>query len=431
MSKNFEETFQNIVSNSTKSVGEIVGLLEDLITEIYSDLATVEENSNIFEAVLVALLEKYVLLSAQDKYKELLSHLRLYFLNVPKARTAKLVRIIIQSLRKVPDSLILQVELCTEWIEWSKNEERTLLRQRLETELSEIYFEQKKYREALEILSRLSSELRKVDHKSQLIEVYLIESRIYRGLGDFNRAKASLTAARTNAAAVYTTPILQGQLDLESGIIFNDEGEYKTAISYFTEALDSFANSGDPRAIDALKYGLLCRILDGKASECSAIAANYAMVISGKGQNEHPHSNEIEAMLELAKASEAKSLHQLKEVRESRSADLETDPVVRSSIDHLVESMAEQHLLRIVKPYSSVELSRISEMIRLPIEDVLDRLVHMILDQKLKASINQTEMILNIFEEEENNQLFTQSLELIDKMDEVVDALYQRCHLMN
>jgi 26S proteasome regulatory subunit N6 len=415
-----------ILANRTQSESNCAALLEDLITSLISDVSHREALAGAFEKALQSLLSVYVSLGDQAKFENLLVHLRDYFVTVPKARVAFQVRLVIQSLRKVPSTQALQVRLCQEWIQWSIAEDRALLRQRLETELSEILLEQGEYKQALEVLGRLSPELRKGDHKSHLIEVHLIESRAYRGLGDFNRAKASLTAARTNAAAVYTSPTLQGQLDLESGIIFTAERDYRTANSYFSEAFDAFANSNDARAVDALKYGLLCKILDDRPSETSAMVASSALTVAKFSGSK----DALEAMLDIAKAAEAKSLFQLHEVLERRRAELEADPVVASNLKNLNDNLEEQHLLRVVKPYSAVELSRIAELIGLQLESVQSRLVQMILDQKLKASINQSDGILNIFEDEPQNELLTEAIDLVGEMDGVVDALYTRCKLM-
>ena len=367
----FEEQLHNLQATYRGQEDDLRAEIEKLIDQIISDLEHTEEFASVFEQSLEALLQVYTKIGDGSKFSGLLDHLQPYFLKISKARVAKCVRIIIQSLRKVKGTRELQISLCRQWIAWATTEERTLLRQRLETELAEILLEERQYYEALDILSRLSNELRKVDHKSQLIEVHLIESRTFRCLGDLSHAKAALTAARTNAAAVYTPPLLQGQLDLESGIINTDDREYRTASSYFTEAFEAFASTSDKRAFDALKYGLLCKILDEKPSQCEQLHRTAIQSLSNSLSNSDPlQLLQIEAMLEIAKAAENKSLHELTNVMENRKKELEADPVVHSNIKNLVENLEEQHLLRIVKSYSAVELETIASMIDLPLDVV-------------------------------------------------------------
>lgn len=65
--------------------------------------------------------------------------------------------------------------------------------------------------------SNLLRELKKLDDKALLVEVQLMESRVYYRLGNLQRARAALTSARTTANGIYCPPRLQANLDLLSG----------------------------------------------------------------------------------------------------------------------------------------------------------------------------------------------------------------------
>jgi len=93
------------------------------------------------------------------------------------------------------------------------------------------------------------------------VEIQLIESKVYNNLEDLPKSKAALTSARSCANSIYCPPNLQADIDTMSGILHCEEKDYRTAYSYFYEAHEGFHSVTDPRALTALKYMLLCRIM--------------------------------------------------------------------------------------------------------------------------------------------------------------------------
>lgn len=85
------------------------------------------------------------------------------------------------------------------------------------------------YTESLVLIERLLKELKKLDDKNVLMEVQLLESRVYHALRNLAKSKAALTSARTSANAIYCPPLMQAAIDMQSGILHAEEKDYKTA----------------------------------------------------------------------------------------------------------------------------------------------------------------------------------------------------------
>lgn len=74
-------------------------------------------------------------------------------------------------------------------ITWAKQEKRIFLKQSLETRLVALDLSTQSYRPALALIDDLLRELKRLDDKLILTEVHLLESRVYRGIGNFPKAK--------------------------------------------------------------------------------------------------------------------------------------------------------------------------------------------------------------------------------------------------
>lgn len=257
-----------------------------------------EDDENIVnkEQDILNLGEKYKKEGKAKELAELIKATRPFLSLISKAKAAKLVRSLVDYFLDLEAGIGIEVQLCKECIEWAKEERRTFLRQSLEARLIALYFDTGMYAEALHLESTLLKELKKLDDKNLLVEVQLLESKTYHALSNLPKARAALTSARTTANAIYCPPKMQAALDLQSGVLHAaDEKDFKTAYSYFYEAFEGFDSVESPKALTALKYMLLSKIMINSPEDVQQIVSGK-LAIKYAGQD-------IDAMKAVAQAA--------------------------------------------------------------------------------------------------------------------------------
>lgn len=142
---------------------------------------------------------------------------------------------------------------------------------------------------------------------------------------------------------------MQAALDLQSGILHAaDERDFKTAYSYFYEAFEGYDSIEAARALTALKYMLLCKIMLGLADDVNQIVSGkLAITYSGR---------DIDAMKAVAQASHKRSLADFQEALKEYAKELEEDVIVKAHLGTLYDTMLEQNLCRIIEPFSRVQV---------------------------------------------------------------------------
>ena len=86
--------------------------------------------------------------------------------------------------------------------------------------------------------------------------------------------------------------------------------------------------------------------------------------------------------------------------------------------------MLEQNLIKVIEPFSRVEISHVAHMVGLDVQQVERKLSQMILDRVIIGVLDQGAGVLMIFEEAERDKGYDAALETIEKLNEVVDVLY-------
>jgi 26S proteasome regulatory subunit N6 len=376
-----------------------------------------EEAIHVKEQAILELGAMFVKTHEPNELVALIKVTRPFLKLVSKAKAAKLVRSLVDLFLDMEAGTGKEVELCRECIEWAKSENRTFLRQALEARLIALYFDTAAYNDALQLGSTLLKELKKLDDKALLVEVQLLESKTYHALSNLPRARAALTSARTTANGIYCPPKLQAALDLQSGILHAaDEKDFKTAFSYFYEAFEGYDSIDSPKAVIPLKYMLMSKIMLNCADEVNQIVSGkLALKYSGP---------DVEAMKLIAQASHKRSLADFQQTVGKYKSQLEDDPIIRAHLNSLYDNLLEQNLCRIIEPFSRVQVQHVAELVRLSVDVVEKKLSQMILDKKFSGILDQGAGVLVVFDETPADKTYETSLETIQSMGKVVDALY-------
>jgi 26S proteasome regulatory subunit N6 len=456
-----------------KSLNESIALICQILLEPRNRFGP--RASSIKERAIYLLARTYCNSGQHEEVVSLLtgSTCAPFFNHVTKAKFAKVVRTVLDIVCDLlPRELDTQQRICENIIEWTQREKRSFLRQRVQAKLASILLQQKKYREALSMVQDLLTELKKLDDKQLLVETHLVESKIQHALNNLPKAKAALTATRTCANAIYVPPLLQSSIDSMSGVLHCEEGDYNTAHSYFLEAfeqLDQLESDGKlPEALSpsmeeeegrkgadnedeipfrtapaltCLKYMMLCKILHGltKALQSSAkaerqpksskhgailditslVSAKHAVKYAGK---------DMEAMAAIASAASQRSLSVYENVVKTYAPQLQHDILIKHHLDFLHEQLLESNLIRIIEPFSCVEIDHVADLMEMPLPVVEKKLSQMILDGTLHGILDQGKGQLIVYEEHEKDRVMDKGLQVIANMDDVVTSLFQRSH---
>ena len=131
------------------------------------------------ESAIEALGVAYASRDDAPAFRALFEELRPLLAKAPKAKTAKIVRGLIEIMGRIRGHDGLQVELCREHVEWARAERRTFLRHRVELRLATLHLMMRDYPEALRVVGALAREVKKLDDKLLLVDIHLLESRIH------------------------------------------------------------------------------------------------------------------------------------------------------------------------------------------------------------------------------------------------------------
>lgn len=405
-------------------------LLHSIITaEVEADDA---DSIRAKEQAVYRLAELLTATKDGDAAIQLLTDVRPFFQLLPKAKTTNMVRKLLEHIMQCGVSLPKQEEVCLATVEWARAERRTFLRHRVQLQYVEVLFAENRKHDALNALGSLLKEVRRLDDRTLLLDIYLLESKLFYAVMDSQKARAALVSARTTANSIYCPPLAQAEIDLQSGVLHAEENDPKTAYSYLYEAFEGFHQLGDQakQARRALRYMILAKISTDSPDELAAVLSSKN-VLEYKGRD-------MEALRGIADAYAKQDTHLfnaiLSKVHLDALADaggngssaataagattpagssngsggsggdaevhLLADEVVRRQVDEMYNTLLERHLLKVVSPYNRVQIDYIAALISLDTQVVEQKLSQLILDRKLRGIVDQQHRCLIVFEDD-------------------------------
>lgn len=168
---------------------------------------------------------------------------------------------------------------------------------------------------------------------------------------------------------------------------------------------------------------VIAKILNAQGDEIPNLLSSKAAI--------KYHGIELEALRAIATAYKNRSLKDFDAVTEKYKEYLMNDRFIKYHLSELHSSLLEKNLSRIIEPYSRVEIAHVAKLIDLPVQRVQTILSSMILDKKFHGILDQGSGILIVFDDQENDETYKTSIDLIDNLGDVVDSLIRRSTKLN
>lgn len=389
--------------------------------ELHKILESEQEFDTDMELILVDLIKRATIAKDLNSLEKLITLVK-KFAGPSKITLARLLKTLLDTVSLNDDaSKEIELQISNQVLGWSIAENKVFLKTKLIIRIAEINYTKGESRKAKEMIDPIIADAQAIDDKPLLIESQLLEAKILCSWQDWGKAKAALSSCRAAGSKIYVAPALQAEIEAVSGIIHLAEKDYPIACSYFIESLEGFHQQGDKAKTATLfRHLLISKILLDNMEDCQSF-------VEGKHGEQYARFDSTSlALLDIFNAYKEKSLVALSEALRGQGESLRRDPVVFGQLENLYGQLLEKNIFKLILPYSRIELARLSVKLQVSEEIVERKLCEMILDQKLRGSIDQDQGVLILLEEEKKSQIFESSVEIMKNMDLAVDALFLR-----
>jgi len=198
--------------------------------------------------------------------------------------------------------------------------------------------------------------------------------------------------------------------------------EWSKAHEDFFEAFKNYDEAGSDHRIQCLKYYLMSHMLS-----CNEDIDKINPFDSQDLQAYAKHP-EIIALTSLVDAYNNNDIHCFEKILKNNWKTIMDDEFIRSYIQDLLFSLRTQRLLELLKPYTSIQILFISQELNIPVNEVQELLVSLILDEKINAHIDQVHQLLLLKPRLSNEKKFASINRWVNHMPAVYQAIMNKLH---
>jgi len=269
------------------------------------------------------------------------------------------------------------------------------------TKLGKLYFDRGEYNRLARIMKQLRQSCQTDDGEddlkkgTQLLEVYALEIQMYTAQKN-NKKLKTLYDQSLHIKSAIPHPLILGVIRECGGKMHLREGEFEKAHTDFFEAFKNYDESGSPRRTTCLKYLVLANMLMKSG------------INPFDSQEAKPYKNDVEimAMTNLVNAYQNNDINEFENILKVNRQSIMNDPFIREHIEDLLRNIRTQVLIKLIKPYTRIQMGFISGELNIEPQDVESLLVSCILDSTIKGRIDQVSGVLELDQDQEGSSRY-------------------------
>ena len=225
------------------------------------------------------------------------------------------------------------------------------------------------------------------------LEIYALEIQMFAETKKNKQLKVLYEKALKVKSAV-PHPRVMGIIRECGGKMHMGEEKWDEALADFNESFRNYDEAGSLQRIQVLKYLILTTML------------TKSTISPFDSQETKPYKNDprISAMKDLMDAYQLDDVHAYQKVLR-RSQDLLEDPFIAENMDEVTRNMRTKGIVKLIAPYTRMKLDWISKQLNIAEPEVLDILGFLIVDGKIKGTVNQQQGTLDIVSDEDAERL--------------------------